>query len=399
MAETDRQTEAAKFEADYTPGSASAGIVQPRDVTLAGPPDELTLSCGRRLGPIRVRYETLGTLNEARDNAVLIIHALTGDAHVAGLHAAGDAKTGWWDIMVGPGKPIDTDKYFVICSNCLGGCSGTTGPADPNPATGRPWGLDFPIITVEDMVHVQRLLIDHLGIEKLLCVTGGSLGGQQALAWPILYPDRVATTMVIAAAARLSPQAIAWNAIGRNAIVSDPDFNGGQFYGGPLPRRGLAIARMIGHITYLSEEKMRWKFGRQLRNAAGPAYDFSSEFEVETYLDHQGNRFVERFDANSYLYFTKAMDYFDLVAQHGTLDAAMARASSRFLVVSFTTDWLFPAYQSREIVNALIRTGKRATYANLKTDHGHDAFLLEFPELHRIVRGFLDESAKQCRVR
>lgn len=396
---TDTLDQSEKFEADYTPGSGTAGIVQPVDIIVAESPNELTLSCGRKLGPIAVRYETLGRLSPQRDNVILVIHALTGDAHVAGRHSADDEKTGWWDIMVGPGKPIDTDRYFVVCSNCLGGCSGTTGPGSINPATGRRWGLDFPIITVEDMVHVQRLVLDHLGIEKVLCVIGGSLGGQQVLAWPILYPDRVETVAVVAAAARLSPQAIAWNAIGRNAIVSDPNFNGGQYYDGPAPHRGLSIARMIGHITYLSEEKMRWKFGRKLRNAAELSYDFISEFAVETYLDHQASRFLERFDANSYLYLSKAMDYFDLETQHGGLPAAFAKASARFLVLSFTSDWLFPAWQSREIVNALIDTGKDVTYANLPTSHGHDSFLLEFPELHRIIAGYLNEAYRRCRAK
>ncbi len=394
---TDTLDQSEQFEADYTPGSGTAGVVAPSDITVAEPPNELVLTSGKKLGPIQVRYETYGQLSPARDNAILIIHALTGDAHVAGKHSADDQKTGWWDIMIGPGKPIDTDRYFVICSNCLGGCSGTTGPGSINPATGRPWGLDFPIITVEDMVHVQRMVVDHLGIDKLLAVTGGSLGGQQALAWPILYPDRVETAMVIAAAARLSPQAIAWNAIGRNAIVSDPDFNGGQYYDAPSPARGLSIARMIGHITYLSEEKMRWKFGRKLRNAEELSYEFASEFAVETYLDHQASRFLERFDANSYLYLSKAMDYFDLEAQHGSMAAALAKATARFLIVSFTTDWLFPPWQSREIVNALIENRKPVTYVNLPTSHGHDAFLLDFPELHRIVAGYLSEAYRRCR--
>jgi homoserine O-acetyltransferase len=281
---------------------------------------------------------------------------------------------------------------------------GTTGPASPNPATGKPYAMDFPVFTVEDMVHVQRLLIDQLGIKRLLAVVGGSLAGMQSLAWPILYPDRVANALVIAAAARLSPQAIAWNAIGRNAIISDPKWNQGNYYGGHLwpnvpadllPGQGLAIARMIGHITYLSETKMREKFGRELRNAEAIKYDFVSEFEIESYLDYQSSRFVERFDANSYLYLTKAMDYFDLESQHGSIRDAVAKAAARFLVISFTSDWLFPSWQSREVVNGLIAAGKQVTYANLPTDHGHDAFLLEFPELHRIIGGFLREAYRR----
>ncbi|MDD4890475.1 MAG: homoserine O-acetyltransferase [Phycisphaerae bacterium] len=384
-----------QFEADFTPGSGSVGIVTPQDLLCAQPPNRLKLSCGKELGPITVRYETVGTLSPKKDNAILVIHALTGDAHVAGRHAPEDRKTGWWDIIVGPGKPLDTDRYFIICSNCLGGCMGTTGPASTNPSTGKPYALEFPVVTVEDMVAVQRMVVDHLGIDRLLAVIGGSLAGMQALAWPILYPQRVANAIVVAAAARLSPQAIAWNAIGRNAILSDPNWRNGDYYGQALPATGLAIARMIGHITYLSEVKMRQKFGRELRNGDAFKYDFISEFEVESYLDYQASRFVERFDANSYLYLTKAMDYFDLAAQYGSVRDAVARAAARFLVFSFTTDWLFPSWQSREMVNAMISTGRQVTYANLPTDHGHDAFLLDFPELHRIIRGFLSEAYRR----
>jgi homoserine O-acetyltransferase len=387
------QTE--QFEADFTLGSGSAGLVQAKDATCAEPPNLLALDCGRQLGPINIRYETLGKLSPKRDNAILAIHALTGDAHVAGKHSEDDRKTGWWDIAVGPGKAIDTDRYFVICSNCLGGCMGTTGPSSINPATGQPYALDFPVFTVEDMVNVQRLLIDHLGIERLLCVIGGSLAGMQAVAWPIMYPERVAGAAVIASAARLSPQAIAWNAIGRNAIISDPHWNEGNYYGGPPPAQGLGIARMIGHITYLSEAKMRQKFGRELRNGQQLRYDFVSEFEVESYLDYNSMRFVERFDANSYLYLTKAMDYFDLAARYGSIRQAVERAKARFLVVSFTSDWLFPAWQSRELVDGLLSAGRQVSYANLPTDHGHDSFLLPFPELHRIIAGFLGETHRR----
>ena len=272
---------------------------------------------------------------------------------------------------------------------------GTTGPASVNTVTGKPYALEFPVFTVEDMVNVQRMLVDHLGIKRLLAVIGGSLAGMQSLAWPILYPDRVANAVVIAAAARLSPQAIAWNAIGRSAILSDPNWRDGSYYGQASPAMGLAIARMIGHITYLSEKKMRQKFGRELRDGEAFKYDFVSEFEVESYLDYNASRFVERFDANSYLYLTKAMDYFDLDAQHGSVREAVAKAVARFLVISFTSDWLFPAWQSRELVNALVAADKQVTYANLPTDHGHDAFLLQFPELHRVISGFLAEGYRR----
>ncbi|HOB75161.1 MAG TPA: homoserine O-acetyltransferase [Phycisphaerae bacterium] len=367
----------------------SVGIVQTQKVTLFEPPDVLRLECGRVLGPIQVAYETYGRLNEARDNAVLICHALTGDAHVAGYHSPDDKKPGWWDIMVGPGKGIDTDKYFVICSNVLGGCRGTTGPSDINPETGKPWGLDFPVITIEDMVKVQKRLIEYLGIQRLLAVIGGSMGGMQVLEWAVRYPESVAAAIPIATTARLNAQSIAFDAVGRNAILADPHFANGQYHGGPAPERGLAIARMVGHITYLSEQGMHAKFGRQLRNSDRYSYDFNSEFSVETYLDHQGEIFVERFDANSYLYITKAVDYYDLVAHYGTLEKAFANVQARFLVISFSSDWLFTPAQSRQMVDALLANGKDVSYSEVNSPYGHDAFLLEPEVLGRLVGGFL----------
>lgn len=349
----------------------------------------LALDSGVKFGPIRVAYETLGNLNADKSNAILICHALTGDSHVAGRYEPSDRKPGWWDIMVGPGKPFDTAKYFVLCANILGGCKGTTGPGTIDPVTGRPYGLSFPIITVDDMVRLQKELLDALGIRKLHAVAGGSLGGMQALSWAVLYPERVASALIIASAAYTSTQGIAFNKVGRNAITSDPHFKNGGYYGGEGPERGLSIARMIGHITYLSDESMRRKFSRNLQDREAFSYKLEDEFAVESYLNHQGETFVERFDANSYLYITKAMDYYDLVGNYGTLDKAFAGVLSKFLVVSFTSDWLFPTYQSKEMVKALMRGQKDVSYCEIESSYGHDAFLLESDRLGRIVESFL----------
>jgi len=372
---------------------ASVGLVQTQTATLFTPPDLLQLECGQSLGPIEVAYETYGRLNEARDNAVLICHALTGDAHVAGRHRPDDRKPGWWDTMIGPGKGIDTDRYFVICSNVLGGCKGTTGPSGINPQTGRPWGLTFPVITIEDMVKVQKRLMEHLGIDRLLAVVGGSMGGMQVLEWAVRYPECVRAAIPIATTTRYGAQAIAFDAVGRNAVLADPNFADGQYYGGPGPDRGLSIARMVGHITYLSEEGMHAKFGRQLRHADSYRYDFHSEFSVETYLDHQGQVFVDRFDANSYLYITKATDYYDLAGRYGSLEQAFTHARAKFLVISFSSDWLFPPKQSRQVVDALLAGNKDVSYTEVNSPYGHDAFLLEPEVLGRLLRGFLAAAA------
>ncbi|NLX13774.1 MAG: homoserine O-acetyltransferase [Phycisphaerales bacterium] len=377
----------------------SAGIVQPQTATLFTSPDELRLECGRMLGPIQVAYETYGSLNEAKDNAVLICHALTGDAHAAGFYSENDRKPGWWDIMVGPGKGIDTDQYFVICSNILGGCRGTTGPSSINPQTGKPWGLDFPVITIEDMVKVQKRLIEHLGIEKLRAVVGGSMGGMQVLEWAVRYPESVTSAIAIATTARLNAQSIAFDAVGRNAILADPKYRDGQYHDSGAPERGLAIARMVAHITYLSEQGMHTKFGRQLRNADRYSYDFTSEFSVETYLDHQGRVFVERFDANSYLYITKAVDYYDLEARFGSLEKAFRHVQAKFLVISFSSDWLFSPAQSRQLVNALLAQDKNVTYTEVNSPYGHDAFLLEPEVLGRLIRGFLVSATGRPMIR
>jgi len=373
----------------------SVGIVETQYFTLAEG-DEFPLDCGKSLpGAIQVAYETYGELSPERDNAVLIVHALTGDAHVAGRHSREDAKPGWWDDMVGPGKAFDTEKYFVICSNVLGGCKGTTGPCSIDPETKLPYGISFPVVTIGDMVRVQKALIDHLGIDKLLTVVGGSMGGFQALEWAIMYPDCVASIIPIATCSRLSPQAIAFNAVGRNAILSDPNWREGRYLSCSLsPAKGLGIARMVGHITYLSAEGMRQKFGRRLHYQDTYQFDLASEFDVETYLDYQGDRFVERFDANTYLYITKAMDYFDLHQKYGSLGQAFERIACRVLSISFTSDWLFSPEENQEMVNVLMRLGKDVSYCNIISQYGHDAFLLEHETEGRLISGFLRETRR-----
>ena len=372
----------------------SVGIVQTQTIRVIEQDEPLKLDCGKTLAPIDVAYETYGRLSEAGDNAILICHALSGNAHVAGLNRHDDKKPGWWDNMVGPGKGIDTNKYFVICSNFLGGCSGTTGPCSENPSTGRPYGLDFPIITIADMVRVQKLLLDKLGIKQLLAVIGGSIGGMQVLQWTITYPDFMKAAIPIATTAHLGAQSIAFDAVGRNAILADPNFSGGQYNNENGPNNGLAIARMIGHITYLSEKGMRQKFGRQLRNGHSYNYDLNSEFAVETYLDHQGQSFVERFDANSYLYITKAADYYDLKNGFGSLNETFTKIKCRFLVISFSSDWLFTPEQARTIVNALVANGKDVSFCDINSPYGHDSFLLEAQTLGDFISGFLSSVYK-----
>jgi homoserine O-acetyltransferase len=370
-------------------GKNSVGIVQTQTIRLVEPQQPLTLKCGKKLAPIDVAYETYGQLNEAADNAILICHALSGNAHVAGYNSAEEKKPGWWDVMVGPGKGIDTNQYFVICSNFLGGCSGTTGPCSINPATGKPYGLEFPIITIADMVKVQKLLLDKLGIKQLLAVIGGSIGGMQVLQWAIEYPEFVKAALPIATTTHLGAQSIAFDAVGRNAILADANFANGQYQDKEGPDKGLAIARMIGHITYLSEQGMRQKFGRELKDAKQYSYDFNSEFAVETYLEYQGQTFVERFDANSYLYITKAADYFDLQKEYGSLQKAFENVNSRFLIVSFASDWLFTPEQSKAMVDALAANRKDVSYFNFESSYGHDAFLLESPALGAFLCCFL----------
>ncbi len=372
--------------------SDSVGLVQTQYYTFAEPPQALILESGRSLGPLTLAYETYGHLNAARDNAILVAHALSGDAHVAGFHDAQDKAPGWWDVMVGPGKPLDTNRFFVICSNVIGGCQGSTGPSSVNPDTGEPYGLTFPVVTIKDMVNAQRALVDHLGIDRLYAVVGGSMGGMQVLEWAASYPERVRVALPIATTARLSPQAIAFDEVGRQAIMSDPEWRGGAYYGRSLPVHGLSIARMIGHITYLSDASMHQKFGRRLQDKAEYGYEFVTDFQVESYLRYKGDSFVKRFDANSYLYITKAMDYFDLARERGSLRAALAEVQAKFLVVSFSSDWLFPPYQSREIVTALRQNGAEVIYTEIASDYGHDAFLLEAEQLGRLISGFLGQA-------
>jgi homoserine O-acetyltransferase/O-succinyltransferase len=348
--------------------------------------DSVELDCGTALAPLDVAYETYGELNSRKTNAILILHAFTGDAHAAGVDKATGAA-GWWDSMIGPGKAFDTDKYFVICSNVLSGCRGTSGPSSINPETGCPYAMNFPPVTIPDMVRVQHKLVEHLGIARLLAVAGGSMGAMQALQWAVAYPHAVAASIPIAGTARHSPQQIAFNEVGRQAIMADLDWNEGNYYGKRPPARGLAVARMVGHITYMSDASMREKFGRRLRD--------QDQFEVESYLRYRGNQFVDRFDANSYLYITKAMDYFDLTAGKPSLSAAFDGVKSRFLVMSFTSDWLYPSYQSLEIVRALRGRNCDVAYCDLPSTYGHDAFLVNVAEQSELVRGFLASTFRE----
>ncbi|ANJ68330.1 homoserine O-acetyltransferase [Halothiobacillus diazotrophicus] len=365
----------------------SVGIVQPQIARFQEP---LALDCGRTLASYDIVYETYGQMNEARDNAILICHALSGDHHAAGYHAETDRKPGWWDSAIGPGKPIDTNRFFVVSLNNLGGCKGSTGPLSIDPATGKPYGPDFPIVTVQDWVHAQYRFMQRLGIDRWAAVIGGSLGGMQVLQWAITYPDALAHAIVIAAAPKLSAQNIAFNEVARQAIITDPDFHGGRYAEyGTIPRRGLMLARMLGHITYLSDDAMRAKFGRELRGGQ-IQYGFDVEFQVESYLRYQGSSFVDRFDANTYLLMTKALDYFDPAHGFGDdLSVALASVKASCLVVSFTSDWRFSPGRSREIVQALLAAGKRVSYAEIESNHGHDAFLVTIPYYHRVLAGYL----------
>jgi homoserine O-acetyltransferase len=364
----------------------SIGIVQKQSFTFADSPHEMLLESGEKLGPITLSYETYGTLNSAKSNAILIEHAFSGDAHAAGYHA-GDSNPGWWDSMIGPGKAFDTDKYFILCSNVIGGCKGSTGPASIDPKTGKPFALKFPVITIGDMVNAQRHLLDHLGIERLLSVAGGSMGGMQTLQWVSKYPERLRSAIPIATALKHSPQQIAFDEVGRQAIMADADWNNGNYYPtGKQPEKGLAVARMIGHITYMSDQSMEKKFSRRLTDAKY-TFQFKPEFEVEGYLRNRGDFFVERFDANSYLYITKAMDYFDLSGNK--LIPGGKSVDVKFLILAFHSDWLYPMYQSLEIVRQLRMRHVDTTYCEIKSTYGHDAFLLEVSEQTRLIKNFL----------
>ncbi|MDP6427849.1 MAG: homoserine O-acetyltransferase [Rhodospirillales bacterium] len=359
--------------------------------TFLGVQVPLRLDCGIELSEFPVAYQTYGELNTDKSNAVLVCHALSGDQFVSATHPL-TGKPGWWDMVVGPGKLVDSERYFIICANILGGCMGTIGPKEVNPGTGQPWGLDFPVITVADMVRAQAMLVDHLEIDTLFCVIGGSLGGMQVLEWAASYPERVRTAVPIATAPYHSAQNIAFDEVGRQAIMADPDWRGGNYLiQGTNPHRGLAIARMVAHITYLSEPALHNKFGRRLQDRDAVTFGFDADFQVESYLRHQGSTFVDRFDANSYLYITRAMDYFDLAERYdGVLAEAFLGSETRFCVISFTSDWLYPTSESRRIVHALNAAAANVSFAEIESDMGHDAFLLEEPKFWRVLSGFLD---------
>ncbi len=377
----------------------SVGLVERLYFTFAQD-EPMPLDSGESLGPVTIAYETYGQLNPERSNAILIVHALSGDAHVAGYHSADESNPGWWDDCIGPGKAFDTDKYFVICSNVIGGCQGSTGPSSTNPRTGKPYGLSFPVITVGDMVRAQAQLVDHLGIEKLMAVAGGSMGGMQVLQWTVAYPQRVLAALPIATTARHSPMLIAFSEVGRQAIYADPNWNAGDYYDGPRPNTGLALARMIGHITYLSEQSMQSKFGRRLQKRERFGFEFDTDFAIESYLQYNGRRFTNRFDANSYLYITKAMDYFDLCNGHGSLVKAFTNSGEiTYLVISFTSDWLYPTYHSKEMVGALTAAGADVTFTDLESTWGHDAFLLEVDTMTGLIGDFLERVSAEHGIR
>ncbi len=354
----------------------------------------LKLDSGETLSPVTIAWKTFGALNASKSNAFLVCHALTGDQYAAGTHPV-TGKPGWWASMVGPGLPIDTNRFHVICVNVIGGCMGSSGPHAVNPSTGAPYGLSFPVITIRDMVRAQAMLIDHLGIDSLFCAAGGSMGGMQVLQWAASYPKRVFAALPLATAARHSAQNIAFHEVGRQAIMADPDWAGGDYIAkGTNPKKGLAVARMAAHITYLSEAALHRKFGRNLQNREAVSYAFDADFQVESYLRHQGLTFVDRFDANAYLYITRAMDYFDLAADYGgVLANAFNGAATRFCIASFTSDWLFPTTESKKVVHALNAAGANVSFVEFATDKGHDAFLLEEPEMFKTLRGFIDAAA------
>jgi homoserine O-acetyltransferase len=377
---------------DHDKDGVSVGLVEKKFFTFGKPPNEMILQNGSRLDPVTIAYETYGALNAEKSNAVLICHALSGDSHVAGYYHDDDPKPGWWDIMVGPGKGIDTDRYFVICSNILGSCMGSTGPGSINPVTHQPYGLDFPLVTIGDMVKAQKALLDHLGIERLLSVVGGSIGGMQVLEWAVGYPEIVCSAIPLATTTKHSALAIAFHEVARQAIMADPNWNRGNYYGRQKPDLGLAVARMIGHITYLSDESMRHKFGRRLQDKHDFSFNFDADFQIESYLRHQGSKFVDRFDANSFLYITKAADYYDLERAHnsGSAVKAFSKASAKFLLVSYTSDWLYPTYQSKAMVKAMKKNGLDVSFCEIEAKWGHDAFLLPNKRLDRLIQGFLE---------
>jgi len=374
----------------FDTSAGEVGLVEYKDFVCDEP---FMFECGQSIPSFQLRYETYGRLNEAKTNAILICHALSGDHHCAGIHSLDDRKAGWWNNMIGPGKAVDTNRFFVICTNCLGGCQGSTGPGSVNPSTGKPYHLAFPLVTIKDMVVAQRRLLDYLEIPELYAVIGGSMGGMQVLQWALEYPEYVKRILPMATTSRQGPQAIAFNEVGRQAIMQDPEWRGGDYERPGGPRVGLAIARMMAHITYLSDKGMDRKFGRRRRE--GTEKDFSLDgaaFEVESYLRYQGQSFINRFDANTYLYLTRALDYFDLAGPAGTLEEAVEPVQARTLVIGFTSDWLFPPEQNRDIVRAMLRAGKSASYAEVSMDFGHDSFLVDSSLLYELVRAFLRDN-------
>jgi homoserine O-acetyltransferase/O-succinyltransferase len=382
---------------ENTERSANSEVEHPHSALVRFPISEpLQLDCQRLLAPFQIAYQTYGDLNSDKSNAILICHALTGDQHVANTNPV-TGKPGWWETLIGRGKPIDTDRFYVICSNILGGCMGSTGPASINPTTGVPYGIEFPVITIGDMVNGQARLIDHLGIAQLFAVVGGSMGGMQVLEWAARYKDRVFAALPIATAARHSAQNIAFHEVGRLAVMADPDWRGGGYYAADkTPRNGLAVARMAAHITYLSEDALQKKFGRNLQDRAEKTFSFNADFQVESYLRHQGSTFVDRFDANSYLYITRAMDYFDMAGEHGDVLAnAFLETRTRFCVVSFTSDWLYPTRESRAIVRALNAVAANVSFVEIESDRGHDAFLLDEPVFFDTITGFINSAAQK----
>lgn len=380
-------------ESDATPDPLTEANSPSSKCVRFGADQALPLDSGSELGPWQIAYETYGTLNADKSNAVLICHALTGDQYVASTNPI-TGKTGWWSLMVGPGKPIDTDKYFVICSNVLGGCLGTTGPATTNPETGQAYGLAMPVVTIRDMVRAQARLVDYLGIDTLFAVAGGSMGGMQVLQWAASFPERVFSAIPIAAGARHSSQNIAFHEVGRQAIMADPNWAGGDYISkGLRPTKGLAIARMAAHITYMSDESLHQKFGRNLQDRDNLTFGFDADFQIESYLRHQGMTFVDRFDANSYLFVTKAMDYFDLAKEFGTLAKAFKNTKTRYCIMSFTSDWLFPTSESKAVVKALNAAAANVSFVEVESDRGHDAFLLNVPEMFSTIRGFVTGAA------
>jgi len=377
---------------EHDKNNISVGLVQKQYLTFAQPPEEMKLESGAKLGPVTLAYETYGRLNNRKDNVVMVFHALSGNSHAAGYYSENDKGPGWWDNMVGPGKGIDTDRYFVVCSNIIGSCGDSTGPSSINPKKNRPYALDFPLFTISDIVRAQKVLIDYLGIKKLLCLVGGSIGGMQAMEWAVLYPEMVKSVIPIASTCKRSALSIGLSEAQRQAIMADPNWNQGNYYKKDLPEKGLALARMIGHISYLSEDSMQRKFGRRLQDSKTFKYEISPDFEVENYLHHQGKKFVDRFDANSYLYITKASDYFDFGEQkgEGSLTKAFSRASAKFLVISFSSDWLYPTAQSKEMVRAMKKAGRDVSFCEIETDFGHDSFLLAQNQLTKLISGFIN---------